>query len=134
MSNHIHDIAMALEHAKRKHPFFASTPFNTASAKAAQDHLKQARYALMDPMPDGVSLLACEVAEAAAEYAKQDYAACLEELAQCAAVIIRMMEMVAKEKLPLSRVLSGERKPGKELAKKLARMGVKLPTPTPTNP
>lgn len=103
MSHHIHKIERALEHAKEKHPFFAH---HVHAPVAGFVHRTESTLRLMRACIDVAidnsnlsahDLLLCELAEAMVEYAKHDYAACLEELAQCAAVIIRMMEMVVEE-------------------------------------
>ena len=39
----------------------------------------------------------CEIEEAGYEYAKGDHKACVAELVQCAAVIMRMIDMVQAE-------------------------------------
>lgn len=43
-----------------------------------------------------------EIAEAMAAYAQGDYEHCLQELAQCGAVVVRMMEFVMEKKNEIS--------------------------------
>ena len=72
-SPHLAAIADALEHAKAKHPFFADVAV---------------------PTHRHFTVLSCELAEVVEAFSRQDYAHTLEELAQCGAVIVRMMEAV----------------------------------------
>ena len=97
----IEAITKALAYAKRKHPFFAHFPIEKIKWPWAQNWLEyqreKLRTAIGTERSTGIDILACEVAEAGEAYAKGDKKACIKELAQCAAVIIRMMEMVREE-------------------------------------
>jgi hypothetical protein len=97
-SPHMAAIAAALEHAKRKHPVFADVAVSTHSVSKAESDLTNCREYLEARIDagrcSGMTVLSCEIAEASDAFARRDYAHTLEELAQCGAVIVRMMEAV----------------------------------------
>ena len=97
-SPHLAAIADALEHAKRKHPFFADVAVSTHSASKAESDLTNCREYLEARIDagrcSGITVLSCELAEATDAFVRRDYKHTLEELAQCGAVIVRMMEAV----------------------------------------
>ncbi len=91
-------ISAALEHAKAKHPKFADVAVSTHNALKAERDLSYCREYLKARIDAGrcsvMTVLSCEIAEASDAFARRDYAHTLEELAQCGAVIVRMMEAV----------------------------------------
>lgn len=97
-SPHLDAIADALEHAKAKHPFFADVAVSTHSATKAESDLNNCREYLKARIDagrcSGMTVLSCEIAEATDAFVRRDYKHTLEELAQCGAVIVRMMEAV----------------------------------------
>ena len=90
--------------AVAKHSFFADAAFDDTELELAEQKLKTSRSKIFEEKWNGKivgrTILGCELDEAAVDYARGDYAECLVELAQCAVVIIRMMEMVEKKELP----------------------------------
>lgn len=94
-------IEAAYHHACKKHPFFAQEPLVKTSPGYASACLTYVRNELKQSIEDGTvtgyDVLMCEIEEAGYEYAKGDHKACVEELAQCAAVIMRMIDMVQAE-------------------------------------
>lgn len=98
MNPHFAAIAYALQHAKRKHPFFAHFPMEKWLPRQTSEALAEARVNLADMISinavTGSDVLECEIAEARDDYSRGDFSACLEELAQCGAVLVRMMEAV----------------------------------------
>lgn len=98
MNPHFAAIAYALQHAKRKHPFFAHYPMEKWLPRQTSEALAEARVNLADMISinavSGSDVLECEIAEARDDYSRGDFSACLEELAQCGAVVLRMMEAV----------------------------------------
>lgn len=97
-SPHIDAIAAALEHAKAKHPHFADVAVSSLDNKTAADGLADFREFLNmvigRGLSTGVDVLKCELWEAVEAFTRKDYAATMDELAQCGAVVIRMMEAV----------------------------------------
>ena len=97
-SPHLAAIADALEHAKRKHPFFADVAVSYLDFRKAVDQIAIAREYLADKVKanrcGGMTVLMCEVYEAIEAFSRKDYAATMDELAQCGAVVVRMMEAV----------------------------------------
>ena len=87
--------------AVKKHPNFAETAMRIYFPSEAKDALafdrSRLNYTISHGAVTGVEILRCELAEAQAAYSDGDLDHALVELAQCAAVIIRMMEMVEKE-------------------------------------
>lgn len=89
------------EKAKKKHPRFADmmmtpgeayfVPKCAETAKRANDDKRPGEFTAKDIFQE-------EFWEAMAEYAAGNHNACLDELAQCGAVILRMMEFVADER------------------------------------
>lgn len=80
--------------AKEKHPVFADqfTDFvAVAFAKHDEDMLKSLNSR---PPYSATLILKEEIAEATTAYLEKDKARCLQELAQCAAVIFRMADFV----------------------------------------
>jgi len=97
-SPHLAAIADALEHAKAKHPFFADVAVPTHRHFKAVRDVVACREFLKSRINarrcSGMTVLSCELAEVVEAFSRQDYAHTLEELAQCGAVIVRMMEAV----------------------------------------
>ena len=97
-SPHLAAIADALEHAKRKHPKFADVAVSTQNHVDAAGDLDDARDYLDARIKagrcSGMTVLGCEVAKTVEAFSRRDYKHTLEELAQCGAVIVRMMEAV----------------------------------------
>jgi hypothetical protein len=97
-SPHLDAIADALQHAKRKHPFFAHFPMEKWLPRQASEALTKSRanlaHMISSYASSGSDVFGCEIAEAREAYARRDYAQTLVELAQCGAVIVRMMEAV----------------------------------------
>ena len=95
---HLDAIADALEHAKAEHPKFADVAVSTHSAFKAERDLSYCREYLEARINagrcSGMTVLSCEIAEASDAFVRRDYAQTLEELAQCGAVVVRMMEAV----------------------------------------
>lgn len=80
--------------AKEKHPVFADqfTALATvAFAKTSENMLKSVNSR---PPYSATLILKEEIAEATTAYLEKDKAHCLQELAQCAAVIFRMADFV----------------------------------------
>ncbi len=100
--NYLKQIENALEHAKAKHPFFAHEPLPTLPSEYTRKRLAQDRKWLSRAIEaknvTGLDVLNCEVSEALDTYARGNLEHCLEELAQCAAVIVRVMEGVENER------------------------------------
>lgn len=97
-SPHLAAIADALEHAKRKHPFFAQRLFRFGRLEDCSDYLYSFRRELEHEKRTNSTcaktILTCEALEAEEAFMQGDYKHTLEELAQCGAVIVRMMEAV----------------------------------------
>ena len=97
-SPHLAAIADALEHAKRKHPKFADRLFMFGNVNACSDYLDSFRRELEHEKRTNATcaktVLRCEILEAEVAFLSRDYAHTLEELAQCGAVVVRMMEAV----------------------------------------
>ena len=94
-------IGKAYDHACDKHPFFAHKAmldyrkeYTAAFLRHRREYLK---YRINDRSVNGMDVLECEIAEALDSYANGEHAQCIHELYQCAAVIVRMVEMVEKE-------------------------------------
>lgn len=90
-----------LEHAKKKHPFFANRALLTLEEKQAKELLVKERYILDRRIESGdvsgIRVLKCELAEAQEAYSRKDYAHCMKELAQVGCVVERIAEMVKAE-------------------------------------
>lgn len=92
------------EHQKavEKHPFFAHGMFNATYDGEVKELLEMCRSSLKwqveNDCVDAYTLLDAEIWEAVGSWFKGDYDHCLQELAQCGAVILRMMQMVLKKK------------------------------------
>lgn len=98
MNPHLDAIAEALQHAKQKHPKFADVAVSYIDFRKAVDQIAIAREYLADKVKanrcGGMTVLMCEVYEAIEAFSRKDYAATMDELAQCGAVVVRMMEAV----------------------------------------
>lgn len=94
-------VSDAYDHACEKHPFFAHKAMLDYCEKYSKELLQHQREFMNDRIKDGtvsgMDVLETEVAEAQEAYSRNDYAHCLHELAQCAAVVLRMMEKVEEE-------------------------------------
>ena len=97
-SPHLDAIADALEHAKRKHPKFADKLFPFKRLVDCQEYLatwrRQLEIEASENRTSAKTVLTCEALEAEEAFMQGDYKHTLEELAQCGAVIVRMMEAV----------------------------------------
>lgn len=93
-------VAAELEAAKKKHQHFVDH-FTKLSPSVTDSMLSAQRKVLADYIEwktcDFISVLDCEILEAASAYAHGDLAHARQELAQCAAVCIRAMEYVEKK-------------------------------------
>lgn len=94
-------VSDAYDHACEKHPFFAHRPMDVCIVSETRNALEENRWWLKTRIEDesstGNDILECEVAEAQEAYSIEDYAHCIQELAHCAAVILRMIEKVQEE-------------------------------------
>ena len=92
--------------ALKKHPFFAYKLFDNDDLDDAEYRLKCARnkvaYHANNGWLDGATLAACEITEAEVAHLKGDKAACVDELYDAIAVIMRMIA-VLEEKQKLGR-------------------------------
>ena len=97
-SPHLDAIAAALERAKEKHPKFADKLFSFKRLVDCSDYLYSFRRELEHEKRTNSTcaktILKCEELEAEEAFMQGDYKHTLEELAQCGAVIVRMMEAV----------------------------------------
>ena len=97
-SPHLDAIAAALQHAKRKHPKFADKLFSFKRLVDCSDYLYSFRRELEHEKRTNSTcaktILKCEELEAEEAFMQGDYEHTLEELAQCGAVVVRMMEAV----------------------------------------
>ena len=97
-SPHLEAIDAALEHAKEKHPKFADKLFSFKRLVDCSDYLYSFRRELEHEKRTNSTcaktILKCEELEAEEAFMQGDYKHTLEELAQCGAVIVRMMEAV----------------------------------------
>lgn len=87
--------------AVEKHPFFAHEIIDDSDRTNAEYNLSNFRNCLRRDTENGkissMAVLVCEVFEFVQAYSDGDLDHALVELAQCGAVIMRMMEMVEKE-------------------------------------
>lgn len=94
-------VGIELARAKAKHPFFAHRAIDSLDEGFANSLLLMSRMVLKERIEigdvSGNDVILCELSEAKEAYSRKDYAHCTHELAQCAAVIIRMMEAVEEE-------------------------------------
>ena len=94
---HIETIANEYWEAKEKHPKFCSAVIDPTSSKS----LAEAEYRIKLRNQRGPeyadNVLMEEIAEAFAAYQHGDKELSLQELAQCGAVILRIMETIEKE-------------------------------------
>lgn len=87
-----------LDKAEKKHPEFCDEFCNVdLSAERVARLLSMIRTLNYSGLGTAKSVLEEELLEALEAYVKGDYDACLQELAQCGAVIFRMMEFVDKK-------------------------------------
>ena len=97
-SPHLAAIADALEHAKAEHPKFAQRLFLFGRLEDCSDYLYSFRRELEHEKRTNSTcaktILTCESLEAEEAFMQGDYKHTLEKLAQCGAVIVRMMEAV----------------------------------------
>lgn len=90
-------IETELRNAVERHPEFCSAIFDPASSKSWIETERQIKLRNECGPEYADCILMEEMAEAFAAYEQGDKAHCIQELAQCGAVIIRMMEFVKKE-------------------------------------
>ena len=94
-------VSDAYDYACEKHPFFAHVGMLDLTKKFSNELLLHQRKWLNDVINrecvSGIDVLECETAEAQEAYSRKDYAHCIQELAHCAAVILRMIEKVQEE-------------------------------------
>jgi hypothetical protein len=94
-------VSDALVEAKTQHPFFADRFCGEWMHSDAEANLMH--YRLMRAEQDkaqktsATTVILCEIAEAVEAYSRGDLPHAKAELAECAAVILRMMEMVDKQ-------------------------------------
>ena len=90
-------IHLELQKAEKKHPDFVSAIIDPSSRMswAESEYIIKARNSRKPKCADNI--LMEEVAEAFAAYQQGDKAHALQELAQCGAVILRIMEKIDKE-------------------------------------
>ena len=97
----LESIGSAYDHATAKHPFFAAQAMQLVEPETARHELNRKRELLKHAIEmntvDGSHVLECEIAEAIEAYSEGRANDCIAELYQCAAVIMRMVEMVVKE-------------------------------------
>jgi len=97
----LESIGAAYDHATEKHPFFATQAMQLVEPETARHELNRRRellkYAEEMNSLDGSHVLECELAEAIEAYSEGRANDCIAELWQCAAVLIRMVEMTEKE-------------------------------------
>lgn len=105
-NKHLAMVADELKKAKQKHPFFAHRFISDEEMPVLQNsiatQLSAARAAVRITLEYGDlwarDVLECEFLEAQEAYARGNYKECLQELAQCAAVVFRIMDMVAEKR------------------------------------
>ena len=85
-----------LEKAEEKHPVFTDV-YSTKELRVVRKCLKELRERNSESPYKADTILYEEIAEATEAWLQGDKEHCLEELAQCGAVILRMMEFVEKE-------------------------------------
>ena len=95
-------VSDAYDHACEKHPFFAHVPVQDFHSQfETSSKLTYARIELREQIKlghvQGLSVLVCEMLEAVDAYTQGNKPNCIIELAQCAAVILRMIERVDEE-------------------------------------
>ena len=99
-----HNAALHYAKALRKHPRFADALFGDDAADDAQDVLDAMRreldYLAKNNWLDASALATCEICEAQLANAHGDKAACVDELYDAVAVMMRMIAVVeGKQKL-----------------------------------
>ena len=99
-----HNAALHFAKAVRKHPRFADKMFGNYSYDEAKDDLDYVRRMLCEDERKGrlmaEALLLCETAEAEVAYHSGDASACVDELYDAVAVLMRMIAVVeGKQKL-----------------------------------
>ena len=99
MSENITMIVNQYIGAIKKHPFFCNLiPKNSCGyGQQLKGKRSMIKGLIEDDDISAEDLLHCEVLEAMEAYLKGNYRHCLQELAQCGAVILRMMDMVRTE-------------------------------------
>ena len=107
-----------LELAEKKHPVFCDkfTNYNRYHARIDERCCKELNK--KGPFRADIILLE-EVAEARTAFVDKDFDHCLEELSQCGAVVLRMMEYVQTQKekevaMPCGGKKTGGKKPPKK--------------------
>lgn len=80
--------------ACKKHPNFADNFTTKSNLFVVQRALKNLRIENAEPPYDADRILYEEIAEAIEAYMQGDKDHCIQELAQCGAVILRMMDFV----------------------------------------
>jgi hypothetical protein len=97
---HLKQIEEEYGKACLKHPFFAHYFCDAYVLEKSTETLCDLRSNLRKQIGLGnvsaMAVLQCEIWEAIEAYHNRDYEACLQELAQCAAVVLRNMELVEK--------------------------------------
>lgn len=86
------------EIARTKHPKFCDMLTNGSLARIGQT-LDMVRLQNAGPLTSGNVVLSEEILEALEAYKLGEYEHTIQELAQCGAVILRMMDFVIEEKL-----------------------------------
>ena len=93
---HLNLICAEFEKAYKKHPLFCDAMTNK-SRNAVRKALADLRIENVEGPYFADSILHEEIAEALEAYQMNELVSCMEELAQCGAVILRMMEFVENE-------------------------------------
>lgn len=96
-NRHIEAIAHEYWSAKEKHPEFCSAIIDHASSKSWIETERQIKLRNECGPEYADCILMEEMAEAFAAYEQGDKEHALQELAQCGAVILRIMETITKE-------------------------------------
>lgn len=97
----VYKICDEYEKAKKKHPRFADMMMTPGEVLVAPRCAKDAQRANDEKRPEDITakdVFQEEFLEALAEYANGNHNECLDKLAQCGAVILRMMDFVADER------------------------------------
>lgn len=101
MDKHIEKIKRELENATKKHPLFCHA-YSNSEKEDISHALASIRlyneFCANQGKQLASTILQEEVFEAEEAFLKGDFDSCLHELSQCGAVILRMMDFVAKEK------------------------------------
>ena len=101
MKQHIEKIKRELENATKKHPLFCHAYANSEKeyiSRALASIRSYNEFCEKQGKKIAATILQEEILEAEEAFLSGDFDSCLHELAQCGAVILRMMEFVETEK------------------------------------